>query len=43
MISVSTFLAVRALHEEGVPKKAIARRLSIDVRTVRKHIIVTVR
>lgn len=39
MISVSTFLAVRALHEEGVPKKAIARRLSIDVRTVRKHII----
>ncbi len=39
MISVSTFLAVRALHEEGVPKKAIARRLSIDVRTVRKHVV----
>lgn len=38
MISMSTFLSVRALHEERVPKKMIARRLGIDVRTVRSHI-----
>lgn len=38
MISLGTFLSVRALHEEGMPKKAIARRLGIDVRTVRKHL-----
>ena len=38
VISMSTFLSVRALHEERVPKKAIARRLGVDVRTVRKHI-----
>jgi len=35
---MSTFLSVRALHEERVPKKTIARRLGIDVRTVRSHI-----
>lgn len=35
---MSTFLSVRALHEEGVPKKTIARRLGVDPRTVRKYI-----
>jgi transposase len=35
---MSTFLSVRALHEEGTPKKTIARRLGIDRRTVRKYI-----
>lgn len=35
---MSTFLSVRALWEEGVPKKEIARRLRTDVRTVRKYI-----
>lgn len=35
---MGTFLSIRALHEEGMPKKAIARRLGIDVRTVRKHL-----
>ncbi len=35
MISLSTFLTLRALHEEGVPKKTMARRLGLDVRTVR--------
>jgi DNA-binding NarL/FixJ family response regulator len=35
---MSTFLSIRALHEEGVPKKAIARRLGIDRRTVREYI-----
>ncbi len=35
---MSTFLSVRALWEEGVPKKEIARRLGIDVRTVRKYV-----
>jgi transposase len=35
---MSTFLSVRALHEECVPKKTIARRLGVDVRTVRKYI-----
>lgn len=34
VISMSTFLSVRALHEARVPKKTIARRLGIDVRTV---------
>ena len=34
---MSTFLAVRARLEEGVPKKTIARRLGIDCRTVRKY------
>ena len=34
---MSTFLAVRALREKGVPKKTIARKLGIDVRTVRKY------
>ena len=38
MISMSTFLSVRALLEEGTPKKTIARRLGIDVRTVRKYL-----
>ena len=35
---MSTFLSVRALWEEGVPKKEIARRLGVDVRTVRKYV-----
>jgi transposase len=35
---MSAFLTIRALHEEGVAKKAIARRLGLDPRTVRKHI-----
>ena len=38
VIGVSTFLSIQALHEEGVPKKGIARRLGVDVRTVRKWI-----
>lgn len=32
---MSTFLAIRALHDERVPKKEIARRLSVHVQTVR--------
>jgi transposase len=32
------FLSIRALHEEGLSKKAIARRLDVDVRTVRKYL-----
>lgn len=35
---MSTFLSVKALYEEGVAKKAIARRLGIDPRTVRKYV-----
>jgi transposase len=35
---MSMFLSVRALREEGVPKKTIARRLGVDRRTVRKYI-----
>lgn len=35
---MSLFLSLRALHEEGVPKKTIARRLGIDRRTVRKYV-----
>jgi len=35
---MSSFLTIRALHEEGTPKKTIARRLGLDVRTVRKYI-----
>jgi len=35
---MGAFLSVRALYEEGLEKKAIARRLGIDVRTVRKYI-----
>ena len=35
---MSLFLSVRALHEEGVPKKRIARQLGLDRRTVRKYI-----
>jgi transposase len=35
---MSLFLSVRALHEEGVPKKKIARQLGLDRRTVRKYI-----
>lgn len=38
MTSMSTFLSVRALHEEGTPKKEIARQLGVDRRTVRKYI-----
>lgn len=38
MIKMSSFLAVRPLHDEGVPKKAIARKLGLDRRTVRKYI-----
>ena len=32
MISVSTFLSVKALVEEGVARKEIARRLGEEVR-----------
>lgn len=32
------FLSIRALREEGVANKAIARRLGVDVRTVRKYV-----
>lgn len=32
------FLSIRALHKEGLSKKAIARRLDVDVRTVRKYL-----
>jgi len=35
---MTMFLSVRALHEERVPKKTIARRLGINVRTVRAYI-----
>jgi len=35
---MSLFLSVRALHEEGVPKKKIARQLGVDRRTVGKYI-----
>lgn len=38
MIKMSTFQAIQALAEDGVPKKGIARRLGVDVRTVRKHL-----
>jgi transposase len=38
VIKMSSFMAVRALHDEGVPKKAIARKLGLDRRTVRKYI-----
>ena len=34
---MTQFLTIRALHEEGVPTKTIARRLGLDPRTVRKH------
>lgn len=36
LIDQSTWGAVRALWERGVPKKAIARDLGLDVKTVRK-------
>lgn len=36
LIDQSTWGAVRALWERGVPKKAIARELGLDVKTVRK-------
>lgn len=35
---MGTFLSVRALREEGVPNKEVARRLGIDVRTVRAYL-----
>jgi transposase len=35
---MGAFLSVRALHEEGLAKKAIARRLGLDVRTVRRYV-----
>ncbi len=38
VISMGLFLSIRALYEEGVAKKAIARRLGIDRRTVRKYL-----
>jgi transposase len=37
MIQMSTFLAIRALLDEGTPKREISRRLSVDVRTVRRY------
>ncbi len=36
MIRVSQWAEIRALSAEGVPKKAIARRLGVDVKTVRR-------
>ena len=36
LINESTWGAVRALWERGVPKKAISRELGLDVKTVRK-------
>lgn len=36
MISVGIFVSIQALHQEGLSKKAIARRLGVDPRTVRK-------
>jgi transposase len=38
VISMGLFLSIRALHGEGTSKKAIARHLGIDVRTVRKYL-----
>ncbi len=39
MIRVSQWAEVRQLHlVEGVPKKEIARRLRLDVKTVRRAI-----
>ena len=38
VISMGLFLSIQALHEEGLANKVIARRLDVDVRTVRKHI-----
>ena len=35
---MGAFLSVQALHAEGLTKKAIARRLGLDVRTVRKYV-----
>jgi len=37
MISMSMFLSIKALAEEGLAKKAIARRLGLNVRTVRRQ------
>lgn len=37
MISMSTFSAVKALLENQTPKRAIARKLGLNVRTVRKY------
>ncbi len=31
---MSMFLSIQALHEQGEAKKAIAKRLDLDVRTV---------
>jgi transposase len=36
VIAVHQFLAIKALLEQGVPKKEIARRVGVDPRTVRK-------
>ena len=39
MIRVSTRAEIRHMHlVEGVPKKEIARRLGVDVKTVRRHV-----
>jgi transposase len=38
MIEMSMFLSIQALAERGMGKKKIARRLGLDVRTVRKYI-----
>ena len=35
---MSIFLSIRALHERGEANKAIAKRLGVDVRTVRKYL-----
>src|SRR5258706_884904 len=36
VINQSVYGAVRTLAEQGAPKKAIARQLGLDVKTVRK-------
>ena len=38
MIQMSMFLSIQALHEQGEAKKAIAKRLGLDVRTVRRYL-----
>jgi transposase len=38
VIGVNTWAEVRRLHADGVPKKEIARRLGINVKTVRKFL-----
>ncbi len=40
MIRVSTRAAIRQMHlVEGVPKKEVARRLGVDIKTARRHVL----